>query len=72
MHSSLPLIPKVGPWDGCLTQAKTFFFRQEPKDCANPIVVVLLPSPSGVGVILFDKNKVDITSPWQIEMIIST
>ena len=47
-----PLIPNVGPCDGCLTQANTFLFRQEPSAWASPMVVVLLPSPRGVGVIL--------------------
>ena len=45
-----PLIPKVGPCEGCLTQAKTFFLSCEPRAWLSPIVVVLLPSPRGVGV----------------------
>ena len=46
-----PFIPNVGPCDGCRTHAKTFFFKCAPSACDNPIVVVLFPSPSGVGVI---------------------
>ena len=48
----LPLIPKVGPWEGCLTQANTLLSVCVPKACTSPIVVVDLPSPRGVGVIL--------------------
>ena len=61
----LPFIPNVGPCDGCLTHAKTFFFKWAPKAWANPIVVVLFPSPRGVGVILVEINfiiKVRLTS----------
>ncbi len=43
-------MPKVGPCEGCLTHAKTFFANCEPSAWARPIVVVLLPSPRGVGV----------------------
>ena len=52
-----PLIPKVGPCEGCLTQAKMFFFCCEPRAWASPIVVVLLPSPRGVGVMLQSPSK---------------
>lgn len=44
-------MPKVGPWEGCLTQVKTFFPRWAPNAWLNPTVVVLFPSPKGVGVI---------------------
>ena len=44
-------MPKVGPWEGCLTQANTFIFSWEPRAWHKPMVVVDLPSPSGVGVI---------------------
>jgi len=36
--------------DGCRTQAKTFLLRWAPKAWTRPIVVVLFPSPRGVGV----------------------
>ena len=45
-----PLMPKVGPWDGCRTQAIEFFFNLAPRAWVNPMVVVLFPSPRGVGV----------------------
>jgi len=51
--SKLPLIPNVGPCEGCLTQEKTFLCKQDPMACDKPIVVVDFPSPRGVGVILF-------------------
>ena len=51
----LPLMPNVGPWEGCRIQAKQLFFRWAPIACATPIVVVLFPSPNGVGVILEKK-----------------
>ena len=53
----LPLIPNVGPCDGCLTHANTFFLKADPKAWAKPIVVVLFPSPRGVGVILKINHK---------------
>ena len=46
-----PLMPNVGPWLGCLTQANTFFLSWEPIACTSPMVVVDFPSPRGVGVI---------------------
>lgn len=49
---SSPLIPKVGPWEGCRTHANTLSFMWAPKACTKPMVVVLFPSPRGVGVIL--------------------
>lgn len=49
---SKPLTPKVGPWDGCRRQAKELSLRWADKAWTRPIVTVLLPSPSGVGVIL--------------------
>lgn len=57
----IPFIPKVGPWEGCRTHAKTFWWRWAPRACTSPIVVVLFPSPRGVGVILQDENKREIT-----------
>lgn len=48
----VPLMPNVGPCDGCLTHANTFFLRAAPRAWTRPMVVVLLPSPRGVGVIL--------------------
>lgn len=48
----IPLIPNVGPWDGCRTHAKEFLFLCALRAWTRPTVVVLLPSPSGVGVIL--------------------
>ena len=51
------MIPNVGPWEGWRIQAKQFFLRCAPMACATPTVVVLFPSPNGVGVILHqDKN----------------
>lgn len=47
-----PLIPKVGPWEGCLTQAMEFLLLWAVKACTKPMVVVLFPSPRGVGVML--------------------
>ena len=44
-------MPKVGPCEGCRTQANTFFFSCDPMAWLRPMVVVLLPSPRGVGVI---------------------
>ena len=41
---------KTGPRDGCLIVSATFLFIF-PNPCVNPIAVVDLPSPSGVGVI---------------------
>src|SRR6516225_11498014 len=46
-----PLIPKVGPWLGWRIHVKTFFPRCAPKAWLRPTVVVVLPSPKGVGVI---------------------
>ena len=45
-----PLIPNVGPIEGCriVTVARLPICR---KPCPSPTVVVVLPSPSGVGVI---------------------
>ncbi len=45
-----PLIPNVGPIDGCLivTVARLPMCLNP---CPSPTVVVVLPSPSGVGVI---------------------
>jgi hypothetical protein len=44
-----PLIPNVGPMDGCRMHATVGLSRCAPIACARPIVVVDLPSPSGVG-----------------------
>mmetsp|Transcript_14284 Transcript_14284/g.37874 ORF Transcript_14284/g.37874 Transcript_14284/m.37874 type:complete len:229 (-) Transcript_14284:916-1602(-) len=44
-------MPKVGPCDGCLMVVTTFFPKQFPRAWQTPIVVVDLPSPSGVGLI---------------------
>mmetsp|Transcript_3448 Transcript_3448/g.5023 ORF Transcript_3448/g.5023 Transcript_3448/m.5023 type:complete len:387 (+) Transcript_3448:543-1703(+) len=44
-----PLMPKVGPWLGCRMQEKTFLPSTAPSAWLRPMVVVLLPSPSGVG-----------------------
>lgn len=53
----IPLIPNVGPCDGCRTHAKEFLFLCALRAWTRPIVVVLLPSPSGVGVILHKEKK---------------
>ena len=45
-------MPKVGPWDGWRTQAKTLSLRWAPRAWTRPMVVVLFPSPRGVGVML--------------------
>jgi hypothetical protein len=44
-----PLIPNVGPCDGCRMQTNVFLFKWAPRAWHRPTVVVLLPSPSGVG-----------------------
>mmetsp|Transcript_10809 Transcript_10809/g.32811 ORF Transcript_10809/g.32811 Transcript_10809/m.32811 type:complete len:224 (-) Transcript_10809:379-1050(-) len=44
-----PLMPKVGPWDGWRMQVNVFLFRWAPSAWHTPMVVVDLPSPSGVG-----------------------
>mmetsp|Transcript_13594 Transcript_13594/g.53643 ORF Transcript_13594/g.53643 Transcript_13594/m.53643 type:complete len:463 (-) Transcript_13594:359-1747(-) len=44
-----PLMPKVGPIEGWRMHATQFFSRCAPMACARPMVVVDLPSPSGVG-----------------------
>ena len=74
-NTILPLIPKIGPWDGCLIHAKVFFLTCAPIACAKPIVVVLLPSPKGVGVILGNNRRLHyITLPsgdkknWALEL----
>lgn len=53
---TLPLRPKVGPWEGWRKQANTFFFNCTANAWHKPTVVVLFPSPSGVGVILSKNN----------------
>ena len=53
----VPLMPNVGPCEGCRMHAKQFFLRCTPMAWATPIVVVLLPSPNGVGVILTNKHR---------------
>lgn len=45
-------MPKVGPWEGCRTHANTLRFMWAPRACTRPMVVVLFPSPRGVGVML--------------------
>ena len=45
-----PLCPNTGPKDGCLIVSATFLFNL-PNPWVNPIAVVDLPSPRGVGVI---------------------
>ena len=44
-----PLIPNVGPMLGCRMQAMDLCPRA-PRPWTRPMVVVVLPSPSGVGV----------------------
>ena len=46
-----PLIPNVGPCDGCRIHAKHCLSSIAPNACAKPIVVADLPSPRGVGLI---------------------
>lgn len=46
------MTPKFEPWLGWRTQAKLLTWRCAPRACANPRVVVVVPSPSGMGVIL--------------------
>ena len=45
-----PLMPNVGPIDGWRMQSRTFLSIL-PIACVSPTAVVVLPSPSGVGVI---------------------
>src|SRR5260221_8900533 len=44
-------MPNVGPWLGWRMQVNTFLPRYAPKLWLSPTVVVVLPSPRGVGVI---------------------
>src|SRR5215831_8304723 len=44
-------MPKVGPWLGWRMHVNTFLPRCAPSAWLKPTVVVVLPSPSGVGVI---------------------
>src|SRR5579871_6283676 len=46
-----PLIPKVGPWLGWRMHVNTFLPRYAPRPWLSPTVVVVFPSPKGVGVI---------------------
>ena len=48
--AAVPLTFMVGPPEGCRRQPPTFFLRW-PSPSIKPTDVVLLPSPSGVGVI---------------------
>lgn len=50
-----PFMPKVGPCDGCLKVAIAFLPCLTQRAWTRPKVVVLFPSPNGVGVILFKK-----------------
>src|SRR5512133_1883521 len=43
-------MPKVCPCEGWRMQVKTFFPKQAPNAWLSPTVVVVLPSPKGVGV----------------------
>jgi hypothetical protein len=45
-----PLMPKVGPCEGWRMHVKTRRLRWRPSAWHRPTSVVLLPSPSGVGV----------------------
>ncbi len=45
-----PLMPKVGPIEGWRMQVNTFLPSSPPSAWLNPTVVVVLPSPRGVGV----------------------
>ena len=45
-----PLIPKQGPRDGSLSAITAFLFNW-PKACPKPTVIVVFPSPAGVGLI---------------------
>src|SRR5690348_15943848 len=44
-------MPNVGPWLGCRMLVNTFLPKWAPSAWLRPTVVVVLPSPSGVGVI---------------------
>ena len=48
------MIPKTGPKEGWRIQAMVFL-PSELKAMDNPIVVMVFPSPSGVGVIAVTK-----------------
>lgn len=56
-NSYVPLTPKVGPWEGCLRQAKELMLRCAVRAWTRPTVTVLFPSPKGVGVILAKQEK---------------
>ena len=47
-----PLMLNVGPAVGCRTQAMLLMFSCAPSAWTSPRVVVVFPSPNGVGVIL--------------------
>lgn len=51
-ENKLPFMPNVGPCEGWRKHPKTFFFKCAPRAWHKPTVVVLLPSPKGVGVML--------------------
>lgn len=42
----------MGPWEGCLRQPKELSLKWADRAWTRPMVTVLLPSPSGVGVML--------------------
>ena len=51
-----PLIPKQGPREGSRS-ARTDFFPNFSNACARPILVVVFPSPAGVGLIAVIKTS---------------
>ena len=51
-----PLIPKQGPKEGSLRVTRDFTFSF-PKAWPKPIVVVVFPSPAGVGLIAVTKTN---------------
>jgi len=68
--NNLPLIPNVGPCEGWRMQAIAFNLRWAPSAWHKPTVVVLLPSPSGVGVMLKrDRRKLPDIKFYTIKQI---
>ncbi len=60
-----PFIPKTGPKEGSLKQPIVLFpIRFNPS--VNPIEIVVLPSPNGVGVIALTKTSLPSTLSFNL------
>ena len=51
-----PLMPNTGPKEGSRSATTTFLFKRF-MPSANPMVVVVLPSPAGVGVMAVTRTS---------------